>query len=133
MAEEGAAMADPATILAVEDDEEVRALIREVLAREGFRVLEAASGEAALAVLEAEPVDLLFTDIVMPGLNGLDLGRLARRLRPGVRILYASAFGPHLVAQPEAKDFVRKPYRPRQLVARIKRSLLMEASAQAPS
>jgi two-component system, cell cycle sensor histidine kinase and response regulator CckA len=127
-------MAGCTTILAVDDDDDVRALIRDVLSPAGFRVLEAASGEAALQVLETdEPVDLIVTDMVMPGINGMALARYARRLRPGMRILFASGYWSHIVTAPAPREFVRKPYRPGQLLARVKRSLAEPAADQAPS
>jgi CheY-like chemotaxis protein len=127
-------MAGCTTILAVDDDEDVRALIRDVLSPAGFRVLEAESGEAALHVLETgETVDLIVTDIVMPGINGMALARHARRLRPGMRVLFASGYWSHIVTAPAPREFVHKPYRPGQLLARVKRSLAEPAADQAPS
>ena len=123
-------MADAATILSVEDNDDLRQLVGDVLTGAGFRVLSAASAEAAVQVLESdEPIDLLFTDIVMPGLNGMALGRLARRLRPDVRVLFTSAYWPHIVTQPPDADLVRKPYLPTQLIDRVRRSLASPPSA----
>ena len=118
-------MVDAATILSVDDDEDLRELVGDVLTGAGFRVLSADSAESALLVLESdEPIDLIVTDVVMPGLNGMALARLARRLRPEVRILYSSAFWPHIVTEPADRDLVRKPYLPKQLIDRVRRSLL---------
>src|SRR6266571_8743552 len=95
------------TILTVDDDEGVREFATDVLTDAGFDVVTAASGEAALLLLAGEgPIDLLFTDIVMPGLNGTDLARQARRLRPGVRVLFASAYWPHIVTDLASEEFV---------------------------
>jgi two-component system cell cycle sensor histidine kinase/response regulator CckA len=117
-------MVDGATILSVDDDEDLRQLVGDVLTGAGFRVLSADSAESALLVLESdEPIDLIVTDVVMPGLNGMALARLARRLRPDVRILYSSAFWPHIVTEPADRDLVRKPYLPKQLIDRVRRSL----------
>jgi two-component system cell cycle sensor histidine kinase/response regulator CckA len=117
-------MNSAATILSVDDDDDLRQLVGEVLTEAGFRVLSAESGEAAMLVLESdEPVDLIVTDVVMPGLNGMALARLARRLRPEVRILYSSAYWPYIVTEPTDRELVRKPYLPRQLVDQVRRSL----------
>jgi CheY-like chemotaxis protein len=113
-----------ATILSVDDDDDLRQLVGEVLTSAGYRVLSAESAEAALRVLESdEPIDLIVTDIVMPGLNGMALARQARRLRPDVRVLFSSAYWPYIVAEPEERDVVRKPYLPKQLVDRVRRTL----------
>ena len=113
-----------ATILSVEDDDDVRELVGNVLAAAGFRVMSAANAEAAKRLLEGDqPIDLLLTDVVMPGLDGMALARIARKLRPNVRVLYTSGYWAHIVAQPDDRDLVRKPYVPAQLVARVRRSL----------
>jgi len=117
-------MSETPTILSVEDDDDLRQLVGDVLTHAGFRVVSAESGEAALRVLKSgERVDLIVTDMVMPGLNGMALARLARQMRPEVRILFSSAFWPHIVTEPEDQDLVRKPYLPKQLVDRVRRKL----------
>jgi CheY-like chemotaxis protein len=83
------------TILVVEDNEQMRQMAVTALARRGYRVIEAANGAAALAILDQrEPrVDLLFTDIVMPGKpDGHELARLATERRPDIRILLTSGY-----------------------------------------
>jgi CheY-like chemotaxis protein len=82
------------TILVVEDDEEVRAYSVEVLRDLGYHVLEAANGPSALGLLERHegPLDLLFTDVVMPGMSGKELSDNVRRLRPDVITLFTSGY-----------------------------------------
>jgi DNA-binding NtrC family response regulator len=117
-------MEDSATILSVEDDPDVRELVDTVLAKAGFRVMSAATAEAALRFLEGdEPIDLLLTDVVMPGMNGMGLARVARRLRPQLRVLYTSGYWPHIVNEPADSELVRKPYVLTQLIAQVRRSL----------
>jgi CheY-like chemotaxis protein len=128
----GRSMEDSATILSVEDDDDLRELVDTVLTSAGFRVVSAANAEAAIGLLEGEePFDLLLTDMVMPGLNGMALARIARRLRPNVRVLYTSGYWPHIVIEPDDRDLVRKPYIPTQLIARVRRSLAATELAQA--
>ena len=69
------------SVLLVEDNDHVREFARHLLDELGYRVVSAASGEEALELLETEAVDILFTDVVMPGLSGVELARLARQPR----------------------------------------------------
>ncbi|MFC4594685.1 MULTISPECIES: GAF domain-containing protein [Sphingobium] len=82
------------TILVVEDDDAVRAYSVETLRELGYRALEAADGHAALRLIEADgqSIDLLFTDVVMPGMSGKDLSERARTLKPDLKILYTSGY-----------------------------------------
>jgi len=85
------------TVLAVEDNPGLRRVVVRQLKELGYRVLEAEDGPSALKRLDVEPVDLLFTDIVMPGgLSGYDLARLAKERRPELKVVLTSGF-------PEAK------------------------------
>src|SRR5260370_19482804 len=113
-------MIEPAnTILVVEDDRDVRELAIAVLETAGYRVLEAASGDEAHRLLLAHPdlrIDLLFTDIVMPGgLDGIDLANAACALRPELKVLYATGFA-NLVREHHQEQLHRsvlaQPYRP---------------------
>jgi CheY-like chemotaxis protein len=88
-----------------------------VLEEEGFEVVAAPDGEAALRLLERDPgIGLLFTDVVMPGLNGFETARLARQRRPDVDVLFASGYATDLTP---AGRLLKKPYRPRQLVREV--------------
>ena len=81
------------TVLVVDDDADVRAVALQAVAALGYRVLEADGAEAALTLLDRQPVDLLFTDIVMPGgLNGRELAREGLRRYPSLRVLFASGY-----------------------------------------
>jgi CheY-like chemotaxis protein len=81
------------SILVVEDNEDVRAYSADTLRDYGFNVLEAADAAEALRVLEARThVDLLFTDIGLPGLNGRELVAMVQRKRPSIRILFTSGY-----------------------------------------
>ncbi len=84
----------PATILVVEDEEEVRALARDVLEMNGFQVLEALDVADATRLAQTHPgtIDLLITDVVMPGTSGPELARRLRAHRPGLRVLCMSGY-----------------------------------------
>ncbi|HEX7565529.1 MAG TPA: PAS domain S-box protein, partial [Bradyrhizobium sp.] len=117
------------TILVVEDDPFVRSSVILRVESLGYAVVAAANGNDALAKLAANPgVDLLFTDIVMPGgMNGWELADLARQLRPGLPVLLSSGYAREaLVAQgraSEASAILTKPYRKAELARRLREAL----------
>ena len=82
------------TVLLVEDEDSVRQLVRETLESRGYRVLEAANGSAALALAAAhsDPIHLVITDVVMPGLSGHELVQQLLPTRPGLKVLYLSGY-----------------------------------------
>jgi CheY-like chemotaxis protein len=82
-----------AAILVVDDDASLRSLAQIILEDRGYRVLVADGGRQALQIARAEPgpIDLLVTDLVMPGMDGAELGRQLRALRPATRVLYITA------------------------------------------
>lgn len=114
------------TVLVVEDDRLVRELIAEVLEAEGYRVLATAEAEAALALVVAEGIDLLFTDIDLPGrLDGIALARAARARRPSLPVLYASGGRRGLGTRDAVAGsaFLPKPYRPTEVCRLVDRLL----------
>lgn len=123
------------TILVVEDDPHVRAYVVGLLGRLGYVVYAAEDGDQALRHLsEGVRADLLFTDVVMPGMSGLELARRARALRPCLRVLYTSGYPvdsleTDAVVQREA-DILLKPYRKSDLAHRLRRALNPGAQSQ---
>jgi CheY-like chemotaxis protein len=117
------------TILAVEDDDLVRANVETQLRRLGYRVLIASNAAMGLQLLAAEPgIDLLFTDIVMPGgIDGAELAKRALAMRPDLRILYTSGYFDDQTMQrdwiTERRHLLRKPYRRGDLAAAIRAAL----------
>ena len=115
------------TILLVEDSDDVRALAQEQIAALGYRVVLAASGEEALERLKTETIDLLFTDIVMPGgMSGLELVEQFRARHPDTPVLMTTGYNEDLVADiPRGThlDVIGKPYRREQLADRIRAAL----------
>jgi DNA-binding NtrC family response regulator len=115
-----------AHILVVDDDSDVRWIIAQDLQAMGCIVTEAESGRAALAILERNPpCDLMVTDLVMPGLSGLDTLRLAHRSRPDLKVLFTSGyadlsrFGDNLRNHP----LLRKPFKPETLAEAVQTAL----------
>jgi CheY-like chemotaxis protein len=122
-------VADPAaapTVLIVEDEEEVRAFTRDVLEMGGYTVLEAPSAARALELGDTHPdtIDLLITDVVMPGMGGPELARRLRARRPALRVLCVSGY-------PESEDrrvggvkgwtaWLEKPFSPDALLGKVR-------------
>jgi CheY-like chemotaxis protein len=117
------------TILLVEDDAGVRAMTAALLKELQFSVIEADNGARALDIIDREPgIDLLFTDIVMPGgMNGFELGRLARERRADLPVLYATGYAASFSASERHADVLAKPYRETELVAKL-RNLVAQKS-----
>jgi PAS domain S-box-containing protein len=113
-------------IMIVEDDDSLRSYLAEVLRGLGYRVLAAPHAKAALGILEqaATHIDLLLTDVVMPGMNGRDLGRRAQELRPALRVLYMTGYSRNAVVHhgrlDQGVDLLQKPISQNLLAARIR-------------
>lgn len=114
-------------VLVVEDDDAVRSYVLHVLEQAGMHVLSATDPEQALRILAAQsgPVDLLITDLMMPGLSGRQLADRVRAARPGVRVLFMSGYDADNSpdALDENADFLHKPFIPRELTERVQRAL----------
>jgi PAS domain S-box-containing protein len=121
------------TILLVEDETGVRNLVRAVLERYGYTILEARSGPDALRVASQQSaIDLLLTDVVMPRMSGRELAELLTGQRPGLRVLYMSGYTDdevmkHGVREKEV-NFIQKPFRP-DIIARRVREILDQRAA----
>jgi two-component system cell cycle sensor histidine kinase/response regulator CckA len=114
------------TILLVEDAELLRPLTTEVLTNYGYTVLAAANGEDALAAASAHPgrIDLLLTDVVMPGINGRELAEQLLQTRPELRVIFTSGYPSDSIVRRGIATadvaFIQKPYLARDLVAEIR-------------
>jgi CheY-like chemotaxis protein len=124
-------------ILVVEDDDDVRGFAANVLRDQGYDVLEAVNGGVALVLLEQNlPIDLLFTDIVMPGEpDGVALAERARELRPNLPVLYTTGFAGAGRFDRRAihGNVLSKPYRSRQLTSEVERLLADRKVSSAPA
>src|SRR5690349_16462392 len=85
-------MAEPATLLVADDDPGLRESLERTLTREGYRVVLASDGRAALERVQAGGIDLIVTDLKMPGLTGLELLRAAKTIAPDIDVILLTAF-----------------------------------------
>ncbi|ACG80048.1 histidine kinase/response regulator (plasmid) [Phenylobacterium zucineum HLK1] len=113
------------TVLVVDDDELVRETTSQMLGQLGYRVLQAGSGGAALELLSGRrKIDLLIVDFAMPGMNGVELAKLAAAKRPRLPILMATGFADHSAIQHLAADqLLTKPFSEAELAQRVRRAL----------
>jgi len=119
------------TVLVVEDDPDVRAYVVETLSALNYSVREAANAEAALGILsDPGPVDLLLTDVVMPGMNGRRLAEAAQHRRPGLKVLYMTGYSRNAIVHQGRLDagvsLMQKPFSQNVLAMRV-RTILEEA------
>jgi two-component system cell cycle sensor histidine kinase/response regulator CckA len=117
------------TILLVEDEREVRMLVEKLLRLQGYRVLAAADPTEAMAAVRdyKEPIDLLVTDVVLPGLSGRDLAQQILELRPGTPVLFVSGYMDEAVVRNGVLEpgvhFLQKPFTPAMLGKKIREIL----------
>lgn len=115
------------TVLIVDDDDLVRETLRFVLEDVGYEVCSASQAIDALALLEREPIDIVLSDIFMPGMNGFDLLKQIRQRAPQVPVILITGFGNVEMArqalQEGASDFITKPYNISEIPILIERNL----------
>jgi PAS domain S-box-containing protein len=113
------------TILLVEDEESVRRLASLLLERSGYHLLVASSAEEALETARgyAGPIDLLLTDVVLPGLNGRRLADLLAPERPSMKVVFASGYFDERGILEPGSDFIQKPFNPETLARSVRRAL----------
>jgi two-component system, cell cycle sensor histidine kinase and response regulator CckA len=117
------------TVLVVDDEEGLRTLVCRTLRAEGYGTLEAAHGAEALEIIEqaAEPVDLVVTDVVMPGMDGRELGRRLAQRWPTLPILYISAYDVNDIfrrgSPRSSAPFLQKPFPAEELITNVQQLL----------
>jgi hypothetical protein len=131
--EEGGESARPAagheTVLLVEDEDDVRALAREVLERQGYTVVEAPDGAQALSLFERDGsrIDFILTDVVMPRMSGRELVDRVRASRPTMPVLYMSGYTEDAIVRHGVRDasllLLSKPFGPADLVRKVREVL----------
>lgn len=120
----------------VDDEPDIVELVRYNLEKEGYQVLAAEDGEKALSLMESEPVDLLVLDLMLPGIQGMELCRLIKEnpAHAGLPVIMLTAKSDELDRvlglEMGADDYVVKPFGPRELVARVKAVLRRAAGTE---
>jgi PAS domain S-box-containing protein len=127
------------SILVVEDEGGIRALVRKILRRQGYQVIEASNGEEALRLLaeEGTKVDLLLTDVMMPGMNGVELSQKALAQDGSLKVLFVSGYTDESVLEagqfPAGTAFLQKPFTLGSLLGKVREVLDGGAARQAAS
>ena len=108
-------------ILVVDDERDIRNVVRIFAERCGYRVIEAGTGEEALRLLEERLLEprLLLTDIVMPGMSGLQLAARAHQVRPSLPVIFMTGFADEYQAELSGSVCLRKPFKPAELLSAI--------------
>ena len=109
------------TILFVEDESDLRSLVTGMLSAKGFRVFAASDGYDAIRILAQHHVDLLFTDIVMPGMDGVQLASQAKAMRPGIKVLFATGYAQRATERGAIRlgTLVYKPLRQAEVIREV--------------
>ncbi|HVH08772.1 MAG TPA: ATP-binding protein, partial [Gemmatimonadales bacterium] len=125
----GGSLRGSETVLVVEDQGEVRSLTRRVLEARGYQVLVAASGQEAMRLAEERPgaIDLLLTDVIMPGMSGRGLGLLLAAAHPAMKVLYVSGYADESIVHQGMLEpgvwFLQKPFTPEALARKVREVL----------
>jgi signal transduction histidine kinase len=121
------------TVLLVEDAPMIRRLAREIMLRAGYTVIDAGDAPQALALLDTHgPVDLLLTDLIMPGPSGVELSEEVRRRQPRVQVLYMSGYTDNAILRDgmlgHRATFLQKPFTPEELLRKLRSVIEAEPS-----
>ena len=124
-----ASLAGKETVLLVEDQDEVRHLVEEILRTQGYTVLKASNGDEALRLGKSrkKPIHLLLTDMVMPGMNGKELAERMQKMCPGMKVILMSGYAEDGLIQwgtiIQGMEFLKKPFRVETLIQTVRKVL----------
>jgi two-component system cell cycle sensor histidine kinase/response regulator CckA len=139
VASPGADIASSARVLVVEDEPGVRAFCVQVLEDEGYRVVHAGSGEEAVRMVESvpDPLDLVLTDVVLPGMNGRVMAERLHATRPSLPVIYMSGYTDDMIVRTgvltQSAAFLQKPFSPDRLLERIRAALAQADRDRSPA
>jgi DNA-binding NtrC family response regulator len=119
------------TILVVDDEAEVRALVREILTQHGYTVIDTGDPFEARRIAEAQPINLLLTDVVMPIMNGLELAQRVEASSPTTKVLLMSGYATAAV-KGSGRPLVAKPFRSSDLVNAVRQMLDSRSAFRRP-
>jgi two-component system cell cycle sensor histidine kinase/response regulator CckA len=110
----------PGTVLLVEDEESVRELVRATLEKQGYTVLDTGKGDVALQMAQSHtgPIDILISDLVLPGMGGRELGSKLNESHPETKILIVSGYPEDMVVGPGI-EFLQKPFTLQALAGKV--------------
>ena len=120
------------TILVVDDEIDVRALVRDILSRDGYHVIETGDPFEARRLAETRPVHLLLTDVVMPIMSGVDLAKRVEAVSPTTKVLLMSGFST-AAAKISGRPIISKPFRANDLVSAVRQILDSRSAFRRPS
>ena len=120
------------TILVVDDETEVRALVREVLTLHGYTVIDTGDPFEARRIAEAQPIHLLLTDVVMPIMNGLELAKRVEACSPSTKVVLMSGYATAAV-KGSGRPLISKPFRTADLVSTIRQMLDSKSAFRRPT
>ena len=130
------------TVLVVDDDDAIREVARRVLARNGYRVLDAANGQKALDLAGDRTCDLLLTDVVMPEMSGRELAERLRSRHPDLAVLFMSGYSEDVLGRRTLHSertlhsdtkLIQKPFNQRDLLATVRAVITLAAGPTAPT
>jgi len=132
---ESAPVGDGETILVVEDDEQVRLVVVEALRELGYQVLESSQADAAILQIQSRPrLDLLITDVGLPGLNGRQLAELARGEHPGLPVLFITCYAANILRRGDlllpGMDAIAKPFSVEDLARKVREVMNLHESIE---
>lgn len=119
------------TILVVDDEAEVRALVREILALHGYNVIDTGDPIEARRIVEAQPIHLMLTDVVMPMMSGLELAKRVEATSPTTKIILMSGYSTAAV-KGSGRPLISKPFRTSDLVNTVKQMLDSKSAFRRP-